>query len=101
MIWASLPGLIYFWGERERKMKTEALRTLIELFNKSLVRAEWGGKQYLEIVRTEGQEILTFEQRKTRAQDFALWLIPAEDIRIKDKIAIHPCVLSRLNSWKD
>ncbi len=69
-------------------MGTEALRTLIELFNKSLVRAEWGAKQYLEIVRTERQETLTFEQLRTRAQAFALWLIQAGDIRIKDKIAI-------------
>jgi len=69
-------------------MGTEVLRTLIELFNKSLVQAEWGAKQYLEIVRTERQETLTFEQLRTRAQDFALWLIQAGDIRIKDKIAI-------------
>jgi len=69
-------------------MGTEALRTLIELFNKSLTRAEWGAKQYLEIVRTERQETLTFEQLKTRAQDFALRLIQAGGIRIKDKIAI-------------
>jgi len=69
-------------------MGTEALRTLIELFNKSLVQAEWGAKQYLEIVRAERQETLTFDQLKRRAQDFALWLIQAGDIRIKDKIAI-------------
>jgi len=69
-------------------MGTEALRTLIDLFNKSLVRAEWGAKVYLEIVRTEREETLTFEQLKTGAQAFALWLVQAGDIRIKDRIAI-------------
>jgi long-chain acyl-CoA synthetase len=69
-------------------MGTEALRTLMELFNKSLLRPESGDKVYLEIVRTEREETLTFEQLKIRAQDFALWLIGAGDIRIKDKIAI-------------
>ncbi|GAF77982.1 unnamed protein product, partial [marine sediment metagenome] len=65
-----------------------AFRTLIDLFNKSLLRTELAAKQYLEIVRTERQEALTFGQLKTRVQDFALWLIQAGNIRIKDKIAI-------------
>ncbi len=65
-----------------------AFRTLIDLFNKSLLRTELAAKQYLEIVRTERQEALTFGQLKTRAQDFALWLIQAGDIRVKDKITI-------------
>jgi len=70
-------------------METElAFQTLIELFNKSLVRPEFSAKRCLEIVRAERQEILTFEQLKTRAQDFALWLIKAGDIRVGDKVAI-------------
>jgi acyl-CoA synthetase (AMP-forming)/AMP-acid ligase II len=62
--------------------------TLIDLFNKSLSRIKLLDKQCLEIIRTEREEKLTFEQLKTRAQDFALWLIQARDIRIKDKVAI-------------
>jgi len=70
-------------------METElAFQTLIELFNKSLVRPEFSAKRCLEIVRAERQETLTFEQLKTRAQDFAIWLIQARDIRTGDKIAI-------------
>ena len=69
-------------------METElAFQTLIEFFNQSVLQAE-SAKPCLEIVRAERQETLTFEQLKTRAQDFALWLIQAGDIRIKDKIAI-------------
>ena len=37
-------------------------RTLIELFNKSLTRTELANKEYLEIVRTEREEKLTFEE---------------------------------------
>ena len=62
--------------------------TLIDLFNESLKRNESLDKEYLQIVRTERQEKLTFRQLKRRAQDFALWLIQAGDIRIKDKVAI-------------
>lgn len=70
-------------------METElAFRTLIDLFNKSLLRPELADKPCLEIVRTERQETITFEQLKTRAKDFALWLIQTRGIRIKDKIAI-------------
>lgn len=70
-------------------MKTKlAFQTLTDLFNKSLARAELGSKQYLEIVRTQREENLTFEQLKTGARAFALWLIWARGIQIKDKIAI-------------
>jgi long-chain acyl-CoA synthetase len=63
-------------------------QTLIDLFNKSLSRIKSLDKECLEIIRTERKEELTFEQLKTRARDFALWLIQARDIRIKDKVAI-------------
>jgi len=69
-------------------MGTGALGTLIELFNKSVLQTELAARQCLEIIRKERQETLTFEQLKTRAQDFALWLIQARGIRTKDKIAI-------------
>ena len=62
-------------------------QTLIEFFNQSLLRAE-PDKPCLEIVRADRQETLTFEQLKTRAQDFALWLIQDRDIDVGDKIAI-------------
>ena len=69
-------------------METElAFQTLTELFNQSLLRAELV-KPCLEIIRAERQETLTFEQLKTRAQEFALWLIRAKGIRTADKIAI-------------
>jgi long-chain acyl-CoA synthetase len=64
-----------------------AFKTLTELFNTSLLRAELA-KPCLEIVRIERQETLTFGQLKTRARDFALWLIQAGDIRVGDKVAI-------------
>ena len=71
-----------------KKMDTKlAFKTLTELFNRSLLRAELD-KPCLEIVRTQRQETLTFGQLKTRAQDFALWLIQAGDIRVADKVAI-------------
>ena len=63
-------------------------QSLIDLFNKSLSRVKRLDKECLEIIRTEREEKLTFEQLRTRSQDFALWLIQARDIRIKDKVAI-------------
>jgi long-chain acyl-CoA synthetase len=69
-------------------MQTELVfQTLIEFFNQSLLRTE-PDKLCLEIVRADRQETLTFEQLKTRAQDFALWLIQDRDIGVGDKIAI-------------
>ncbi|MDH4238797.1 MAG: acyl--CoA ligase [Phycisphaerae bacterium] len=69
-------------------METEpAFQTLIEFFNQSLLRVE-PDKPCLEIVRADRRESLTFGQLKTRAQDFALWLIQAGDIRVGDKVAI-------------
>jgi long-chain acyl-CoA synthetase len=63
-------------------------RNLIDLFNESLSRIESLDKVCLEIIRAERQETLTFKQLKTRAQDFALWLIKDRDIHVKDKVAI-------------
>jgi len=62
--------------------------TLIDLFNESTSSIEPPDKVCLEIVRTERQEKLTFQQLKTRAQSFALWLIQNRNIQPKDKIAI-------------
>jgi len=64
------------------------LRTLIDLFNASFERINSLDKECLEIVRAKRWEKLTFGQLKTRAQDFALWLIQAEDIQLADKVAI-------------
>jgi long-chain acyl-CoA synthetase len=70
-------------------MQTEPkLRTLIDLFNESLAKIEPLDKECLEIVRADRQESLTFEQLKTRARDFALWLIQSKGIRVGDRIAI-------------
>jgi len=63
-------------------------RTLIDLFNESLSKIKPLDKECLEIIRTERSETLTFEQLQTRARDFALWLIQAGDIRIKDKVTV-------------
>jgi len=64
------------------------LRTLIDLFDASLSRVKRLDKECLEIIRTQRKEKLTFEQLRTRSQDFALWLIQARDIRIRDKVVI-------------
>jgi len=64
------------------------LRTLIDLFHHTVGRVELLEKVCLEIIRAEREEKLTFGQLKTRAQDFALWLIQAADIKIKDKVAV-------------
>jgi len=63
-------------------------RTLIDLFHQTVGRVELLEKVCLEIIRQEREEKLTFGQLKTRAQDFALWLIQAADIKIKDKVAV-------------
>jgi long-chain acyl-CoA synthetase len=69
-------------------METElAFRNLMELFNQSLLQVD-PDKTCLEVVRVERQETITFGQLKERAQDFALWLIQAGDIRAGDKVAI-------------
>ncbi len=64
------------------------LRTLIDLFHHTVGRVELAEKVCLEIIRAEREEKLTFGQLKIRAQDFALWLIQAADIKIKDKVAV-------------
>ena len=71
------------------EMQTELeYRTLIDLFNGSLSKIKSLDKEYLEIIRAERRESLTFGQLRTRAQDFALWLIQDRDIQIKDKVAV-------------
>jgi len=63
-------------------------RTLIELFNESLSKAELAEKVYLEIVRTGREEKLTFGQLRKRARQFAAELVQNRSIRGGDKIAI-------------
>jgi len=63
-------------------------RTLIELFNQSLAKAELAEKNYLEIVRTDREETLTFGQLWRKAYEFAAHLIQSRDIRRADKIAV-------------
>ncbi len=73
----------------EGEMQTELeYRTLIDFFNGSLSKIKSLDKKCLEIIRAERKESLTFGQLKTRAQDFALWLIQERDIRVKDKVAV-------------
>ena len=70
-------------------MQTEReFRTLIDLFNESLAGIERPDRICLEIVRADLQESLTFEQLKTRARDFAVWLIRSAGIQVGDKIAV-------------
>jgi len=63
-------------------------QNLIDLFNQSLSSIKTLDKEYLEIIGTERREKLTFGQLRTKARDFALWLIQARGIGIKDKVAI-------------
>ncbi|MBL7189973.1 MAG: AMP-binding protein [Phycisphaerae bacterium] len=70
-------------------MQTEPkFRTLIDLFNESLVGIERMDKECLTIVRSDRQESLTFEQLKVKARDFAVWLIRSAGIQIGDRVAI-------------
>ena len=63
-------------------------RTLIDLFNESLASIERLDKECVEIVRSDRQESLTFEQLRVKARDFAAWLIRSAGIRVGDKVAI-------------
>lgn len=63
-------------------------RTLIDVFNESLAEIEFLDKKYLEIIRADREESLTFGQLKARARDFAVWLIRSQGIRIADKVVI-------------
>ena len=70
-------------------MQTEPkFRTLIDLFNESLAGIERLDKKCLEIVRSDRQESLTFEQLRVKARDFAIWLIQSADIRVGDRVVI-------------
>jgi len=63
-------------------------RTLIDLFNQSLARAELAGKDCLEIVRVQRTEKLTFGQLRHKATEFCAYLIHFKGIRKGDKVAI-------------
>lgn len=63
-------------------------RTLIDLFNESLDNIQPADKICLEVVRADRWETLTFEQLRTRARDFAVWLVQTQGIRVGDNIAI-------------
>ena len=70
-------------------MQTEPkFRTLIDIFNESLAEIKLLDKKCLEIIRADREESLTFGQLKTRAKDFAAWLIQSQGIRVGDKVAI-------------
>ena len=70
-------------------MQTELkFRTLIDIFNESLSGIEQLDKQCLEIIRADREESLTFGRLRTRARDFAVWLIQSAGIRPGDRIAI-------------
>jgi len=70
-------------------MQTELeYQTLIDFFNESLSKIKSLDKECLEIIRAERSEKLTFGQLKTKARDFALWLVQAGEVRIKDKVAV-------------
>lgn len=70
-------------------MQTElGYRNLIELFNKSLSKITSLDKEYLEIIRAERHETLTFRQLQRGAREFALWLIQDRGITIDDKVAV-------------
>jgi long-chain acyl-CoA synthetase len=70
-------------------MQTEwKYRTLIDLFNESLIEIESPDKICLKIIRTDRDESLTFGQLKAGARDFAAWLIRSKGVRKGDKIAI-------------
>lgn len=63
-------------------------RTLIDLFSESLDNIQPADKICLEIVRADRLETLTFEQLRTRARDFAVWLVQTQSIGVGDKVAI-------------
>ncbi len=63
-------------------------RTLIDLFNQSLARAELAGKDCLEIVRMQRTEKLTFGQLRHKATEFCAYLIHSKGIRKGDNVAI-------------
>ena len=62
-------------------------KNLIELFNDSLARAT-PNKVFLEIVRTEREEKLTFGELERKTWEFAIYLIKDKSIQIGDKVAI-------------
>jgi len=77
-----------FDGSTEPMQTELKSRTLIDLFNESLSNPELLDKTYLEIIRPDREESLTFGQLRAGARDFAVWLIRAKGIRPKDKVVI-------------
>jgi len=63
-------------------------RTLIELFNQSPAKPELAEKNYLEVVGTGREEILTFGRLWRKAREFAVHLVQSRKIRRQDKIAV-------------
>lgn len=63
-------------------------RTLIDFFNQSTAKVELAEKNYLEIVRAQREEKLTFGQLRSSAREFAVHLIQSRDIQPKDKVAV-------------
>lgn len=81
-----LAPCLFFEG---RGMETQLkCRTLIDFFNQSLARTEQAEKNYLEIVRTQRREELTFGQLRNKARQFAVHLIQDRNVQAGDKIAI-------------
>jgi long-chain acyl-CoA synthetase len=77
-----------FHGSREQMQTELKFRTLIDLFNESLAGIERLDKECLQIVRADRQELLTFEELRTRAREFAVWLVRPGGIRVGDRVAI-------------
>ena len=63
-------------------------RTIIELFEGTLNRAELADKNCLEVVRGEREESLTFGQLRERSLAFAVYLIESEGIQRGDNVAV-------------
>ena len=63
-------------------------RTLIELFEQSLARAELTEKPCLEVVTKNGQEELTFGELRSKAREFAVHLIQKRAVGVGDKVAV-------------
>ncbi len=63
-------------------------RTLIELFEQCLARAELTEKPCLEVVTKNGQEELTFGELRSKAREFAIHLIQKRAVGVGDKVAV-------------
>jgi long-chain acyl-CoA synthetase len=63
-------------------------RTLVDLFNQSMTMPGLTEKNYLEVIRTQREENLTFGRLQNEARDFAAHLVRKRNIRPHDKIAV-------------